>query len=335
MNPGSRGITSSGTRRPQLPQAAEVLDVTLRDGGYLNDWQFSDAAVRTFVEALDRSGVSFVEVGYVSDDRSRPAALQCAPEYLAGLKASCRCSRLVAMLSVNEKSPEELSCCLRSRRDFVDVVRLPCLVERTPQVLAAAEIVAHADIACSVNLISITAYEPEEILACVEEIGRSGVADWLYLADSRGALLPDVAASLFAVVRRLWPGTLGFHAHDNLGMAVTNSQLALSAGFDLIDASLNGYGLGGGNTDLLAALALAPPGNPDHPQIIAAVQDLIARELPPRPPYQPLYPLAGLKNTEQEWVPDIWEIHGESSESFLTQLPWRRYKYVEEVLGVD
>lgn len=307
--------------------------MTLRDGGYLNDWCFSDAVVRAFVEALGEAGVPYLELGYISDDRSRPPLLRCSVPYLEELRDVSAGSRLVGMLSVGEKTRSELVRCLRPRREVLDVVRLVCSVERVPQILAAAEVIAREGITCSINLISITAYEPEEIVACVERIDHMGVADWLYLADSRGALLTDVAASLFANVRAAWSGTLGFHAHDNLGLATTNSRCALEAGFDLIDGSLNGYGLGGGNTDLLEALELAPPSNPRYAQLVVEVTGMLAAELALPPPYRHLYPLAGLKNLEQEWVPDVWEAHGAGSEAFLTGLPWHRYKGIEEIVS--
>lgn len=332
MSAGSSKAPLRAQRAPHPPLSAEVLDVTLRDGGYLNDWRFSDSAVRALVEALGGAGVPYLELGYISDDRSRPPLLRCSVPYLEELRDLSAGSRIVAMLSVGEKTRSELVRCLRSRREVLDVVRLTCSLERTPQILAAAEFIAQEGITCSINLISITAYEPEEIVACVERIDRVGVADWLYLADSRGALLTDAAASLFADVRAAWTGRLGFHAHDNLGLAATNSRYALEAGFDLIDGSLNGYGLGGGNTDLLEALALAPPGNPEYAQLIVEVASMLAAELALPPPYRHLYPLAGLKNLEQEWVPDVWEAHGAGSEAFLAGLPWRRYKGVEEIV---
>lgn len=310
-----------------------VLDVTLRDGGYLNDWRFSEDAVRAVVATLGGSGVPYIEVGYISDDRSCPPVLRCTRPYLEQLRVVSAGSRLVAMLSVGDKARAELARALRSRREALDVVRLTCVVEHLPRILAAAEVVAAEGLTCSINIISVTAYEPEEIVACVERIERAGVADWLYLADSRGALKPGDATRLLARVRAAWSGTLGFHAHDNLGLAVANSRLALEAGFDLIDASLNGYGLGGGNTDLLAALALSPPGDPEYARPIAGVAELIAAGIAARPPYACLYPLSGEKNLEQEWVPDVWHAHGAGSAAFLARLPWRRYRVVEEIVG--
>ncbi|WP_017568803.1 beta/alpha barrel domain-containing protein [Nocardiopsis halotolerans] len=312
------------------PRRPRVLDVTLRDGGYLNAWRFSDATVREHAKVLGEVGVPYVEVGYVNDDPALEPVLQCAPDLLRQVGEDTGRARVVAMLGVNGRSPSEVAALLRPRAEVLDVVRLTCFVERVEHVLAAAEAVRSTGVTCSLNLISITAYEPEEIVAAVERVDRAGVADWIYLADSRGALLPERAAELFTGVRAAWPGMAGFHAHDNLGHAVANSRVALESGFDLVDGSLNGYGLGGGNTDLADALALV--GDVDRPRL-AALAERVAAEMPPPPPFQHLYPLTGWCNLEQEWAPDVWRAHGEDAREFLHGLPWKRYKDVEEVLG--
>lgn len=317
---------------PASVAAASVLDVTLRDGGYLNDWRFSTDVVYAFVGALASAGVPYIEVGYIGDDQSRPPVFQCTGEYLAQLReVSCN-SKIVAMLALGQRTITEISECLRSRSSVVDVVRLTCTPEQISKVQSAAEVVAAAGITCSINLISVTAYAPDEILACVAQIDAD-VTRWLYLADSRGALTTAAAAALFADVRSAWPGKLGFHGHDNMGLAIANSRCALDAGFDLIDGSLNGYGLGGGNTNLLGALSLVPIANPAYAQQIEAVAGLISSEISSPPPYQDLYPLAGQKNLEQEWVPDIWQMYRDRSEEFMKRLQWRRYKELAEITG--
>ncbi|MEU1897673.1 pyruvate carboxyltransferase [Nocardiopsis dassonvillei] len=311
------------------PRRPRILDVTLRDGGYLNDWRFTDATVREHTKVLGEVGVPYVEVGYISDDPGREPTLRCAPDLLRQVGEDAGPARVVAMLGVNGRSPDEVAALLRPRAEVLDVVRLTCLVERLDHVLAAAEAVRATGVTCSLNLISVTAYEPGELAEAAERVARAGVADWLYLADSRGALLPEHAAELFAGVRAAWPGLAGFHGHDNLGHAVANSRIALEAGFDLVDGSLHGYGLGGGNTDLAEALALV--GEVDRPRL-ASLAERVAAEMPPPPPFQHLYPLTGWRNLEQEWAPDVWEAHGEGAEEFLRGLAWKRYKEVGEVL---
>jgi 4-hydroxy-2-oxovalerate/4-hydroxy-2-oxohexanoate aldolase len=75
-------------------------------------------------------------------------------------------------------------------------------------------------------------------------------ANCIYVTDSAGHLLPDgVKARVGAVREALKPETeLGFHAHNNLGMAIANSLAAIEVGAVRIDGSAAGLGAGAGNT---------------------------------------------------------------------------------------
>jgi 4-hydroxy-2-oxovalerate aldolase len=98
--------------------------------------------------------------------------------------------------------------------------------------------------------------EPEE-LARQAKIHESAGAQTVYCTDSAGALVPSTAAARVAALRdALQPETIvGFHAHNNLGLAVGNSLAAIEAGAEHVDASTRGLGAGAGNcsTEALAA----------------------------------------------------------------------------------
>jgi 4-hydroxy-2-oxovalerate aldolase len=87
----------------------------------------------------------------------------------------------------------------------------------------------------------------------LEVEGTTGV----YVVDSAGTMLPkDVRARVSALVGAMEGSAIGFHGHNNLGLAVANTLEAVDAGADLVDASLLGLGAGAGNTpiEVLAAV---------------------------------------------------------------------------------
>ena len=98
--------------------------------------------------------------------------------------------------------------------------------------------------------------EPAELAAQAKIHERAG-AQVVYCTDSAGALVPTTAAARVAAMRAaLNPETIvGFHAHNNLGLAVGNSLAAIEAGAEHVDASARGLGAGAGNcsTEALAA----------------------------------------------------------------------------------
>lgn len=75
-------------------------------------------------------------------------------------------------------------------------------------------------------------------------------ADVIYLADSNGSMTPDRTARLVTTIHSVGQCHVGFHAHDNLGLAMSNSIAAVEAGASFIDSSLRGMGKGAGNLKL-------------------------------------------------------------------------------------
>ncbi len=86
----------------------------------------------------------------------------------------------------------------------------------------------------------------------MESYGAEGVI----LMDSAGASLPaEVAEKIRTLVDKLGI-PVGFHAHNNLGMAVINSITAAQAGATILDGTARGFGAGAGNTQLEVLVAV-------------------------------------------------------------------------------
>ncbi len=86
----------------------------------------------------------------------------------------------------------------------------------------------------------------------IESYGASGVI----FMDSAGALLPDKVKDLISEVRKNTSFLIGYHGHNNLSLAVSNSLIALDNGADIIDGTLMGFGAGAGNCQLEAIIAI-------------------------------------------------------------------------------
>jgi len=86
----------------------------------------------------------------------------------------------------------------------------------------------------------------------IQEYGANGVI----LMDSAGASTPELVKR---TINTLYEGLnikIGFHAHNNLGLAVSNSYIAIQEGASIIDGTLRGFGAGAGNCQLEALVAL-------------------------------------------------------------------------------
>ena len=316
------------TRLFKDPQS--VLDATLRDAGYLNGWSFSREQIFAVVTAVAQAGVEATEVGYISDNPQAPLAARSDARLLAELREQTEGRiNLAAMISLNEVDPESL---FSSRRDVLDLVRIPSTIAQIPQAIQIATAAQQAGIACSLNLVNISVLTNQQIVETVEKVQQAGVVDIFYLADSRGACRPDDVRHIVGLVRAHWSGLLGFHAHDNTGFANVNPLLALEAGCELIDGTVHGLGLGSGNTKLPYAMTLVQQQQPTKQYQYAALEALNTFDVPVPAEKSYLYYLVGAKNLAQLWVEPLLERYGIDTARRLQQIPKKPYTAIEQVI---
>jgi 4-hydroxy 2-oxovalerate aldolase len=126
-------------------------------------------------------------------------------------------------------------------------------------------------------------------LAEQAKIQEAAGATAVYCTDSAGALTPRSAAERVGALRRaLAPSTrVGFHAHNNLGLAVGNTIAAIEHGAALIDAATRGVGAGAGNcaTEAIAAAAdkLGIDLGISVPAIADVAEEIVSEAVPTRP----------------------------------------------------
>lgn len=83
-----------------------------------------------------------------------------------------------------------------------------------------------------------------------------GGADFIVLCDTNGGTLPDEIVSIVHAVKHRVPVKLGIHAHNDCGLAVANTVLAVQNGAVMVHGTVNGYGERCGNADLTTIIPL-------------------------------------------------------------------------------
>ena len=116
----------------------------------------------------------------------------------------------------------------------------------------------------SYSLINNLRTQPVEVISCLMmshmastdillneclKLEEKGV-DAISIYDSAGCFDPDQITELFTALRAKLTIKLGFHGHNNLGLAVANSYQAYRCGVNILDASICAFGAGAGNTQL-------------------------------------------------------------------------------------
>lgn len=271
-----------------MTKAPRITDTSLRDGSHAMRHQFTAEQVRDVAKALDEGGVSVIEVTHgdglagssIQYGFSKTAEL----DLIAEARSVCKQAKIAALLLPGIGTVEEL-------KDAV---------ERGVQVLRIATQCTEADISQehfeiakemgleTVGFLMMSHMRPPEVLVEQAKLMESYGADCVYIVDSAGAMLPDDAYDRVKALKENLSIQVGFHAHNNLGVAIGNSLAALKAGVDQLDGSIRGLGAGAGNaaTELLAAVLDRIGANPGLD--VFKLQDTAEYIMAPIMPFQPI-----------------------------------------------
>lgn len=234
----------------------KILDCTVRDGGYLNDWRFSPRMVREIYRALSRSGVDYVEIGFRGTekyfDRKKFGPWRFTDiEQIKEATGEKVEARIAIMGDFGHMETEDVT---EDYLPYVELVRLAVHKDGTKKAIEQLQEIRRKGFKVSLNAMGITSYSSSEIKELKAMLADSEV-DYLYIADSYGSLLPDMMRPLFEPFVDLKHTRLGFHPHNSLQMAFANTLEAIKLGVDMVDCTIYGMGRGAGNlpTEVLLA----------------------------------------------------------------------------------
>lgn len=97
---------------------------------------------------------------------------------------------------------------------------------------------------------------PVEVMIHNGKLMESYGADYVYVVDSSGYMLPPEVRERVGALKDALNCSVGFHAHNNLGLAIGNTLAAIEAGADIVDGSLRAMGAGAGNAPTEVVIAV-------------------------------------------------------------------------------
>jgi 4-hydroxy 2-oxovalerate aldolase len=232
-----------------------LVDTTLRDGMSSVKHQFTSADVAAIARGLDAGGIRTIEVahgiGIGASSIQYGHAAQTDPEYVkAAVEAAPNADIAVLYVPGIATLPDLRSCIdagIKTVRVAVHCTEADC--GRQP-----IEWAKEQGLTVMTFLMMSHKLEPEPLAEQGAKLASYG-ADVVYVVDSAGAMVPEMAAARVRAMRQAIPGEIGFHAHNNLGVAIGNALAAAEAGATVIDGSLRGLGASAGNaqTEVMAA----------------------------------------------------------------------------------
>lgn len=227
-----------------------LVDTTLRDGSHAVRHSFTEEQAASIAEGLDKCGVPMIELShgdglggssytYGFSNVSEFDLLKAASKKISNAKLTVL---LLPGIGTIEDLKHAYECGARAVRVATHV---------TEGDVSAQHISAAKDMGMMAVGFLMMAHmaAPGRIAEEALKMESYG-ADYINLADSAGYLMPEEVSERVKAVHEAVKIPVGFHAHNNLGLAVANSMAAVTAGATYIDATLRGLGAGAGNTQM-------------------------------------------------------------------------------------
>jgi 4-hydroxy 2-oxovalerate aldolase len=235
----------------------KILDCTLRDGGYYNNWDFSFDLVEAYLEAVALSGIDYVELGlrdfpkkfycgpfaYTTEKLLNRLSLPSGPEYGVMLNAGS----IIAEPGSVQNNVDRLFC--EKEASKLSLVRVACHFHEVVIGAEIASILKRKGYLVGLNLMQAEGRTSAEIEDSISTILGCESVDVLYFADSFGRMRSDEVERITSEIKKNWSSAIGIHTHNNMGHAISNSLCAKKIGVSWHDCTITGMGRGAGNAE--------------------------------------------------------------------------------------
>jgi len=241
----------------------EILDCTIRDGGYVNNWKFTDEQVINCYDSCNNSGIDYMEIGFRNIKKPNFLSMYgetffCDEDYINRIIVKENNCKLAVMVTINEfnisdfipKSESKISMIRilmayhgskNKSDDVIDMKLLEDGIKQINQLIDLGYIISF-----NVGRIDKMSFEQIEILCT--ELNKTQIK-YFTMADTYGSVDLDYIEKLIPYVRSVLRDDIkiGFHAHDNCSNATTKALYSLKYGVNMIDGCALGFGRGSGN----------------------------------------------------------------------------------------
>lgn len=222
----------------------KILDCTLRDGGHVNNWNFSDDCILKTFEIAKKSDVDYFEVGY-----NLPECIKSAEK---------NNTKIGIMIDAKNIHP------ILSNPDFV---RLACYPEQIQLAINAVENYYNQGFEVFLHLMTADKFENFELL---KNWKNKNILTSIYFADSFGSFLPNDVEKIYKKLKDCGFEQISFHAHNNLQLAFTNTIKAIELGAYSVDGSVFGMGRSSGNLPIELLFKYL---NKDNSEYLSLIKD--------------------------------------------------------------
>ncbi|NMO96075.1 aldolase catalytic domain-containing protein [Paenibacillus lemnae] len=234
----------------------KIVDCTIRDGGLVNNWDFSVEFVQNLYAGLNEAGVEYMEIGYKNSPKLLKGADQAGPwrflddDFLREVIPQKGKTKLSALVDIGRVEVDDI---MPREESMLDLIRVACYIKDVDKALDLVQTFHDRGYETTINIMALSNVMENELLEAFEMI-KDSVVDFVYIVDSYGSLdHKDIDYLVNKFKTHLPNKRLGVHTHNNMQLAFSNTLVAAELGVELLDASVYGMGRAAGNcpTELL------------------------------------------------------------------------------------
>lgn len=227
-----------------------ILDTTIRDGSYAVDFKFSCRDVQDLVGKSSRIGIQYIEIGHGlglnASSIEHGEALQTDEEYMTVARKAAGNSKLGFFCIPGIARLEDIK---NAKKHGMDFIRIGVPVTEYQKAKPFIEKCREECLEVFVNFMKSYIVSPAEFAKAAAELFNGG-AECAYIVDSAGSMSAGEIGEYIDATRDLSEIKIGFHGHNNLGLAIENTLYCVKKGIEFIDCSFQGLGRSLGNASL-------------------------------------------------------------------------------------
>ena len=233
----------------------KVFDCTIRDGGLVNNYHFSDEFVKAHYETCVAAGVDYMEIGknvsptIMSVDEYGPWNF-CKEEDIRRIVGNNDTDMKIAVMSdIGRSLKEELR---PKSESVVDMIRIATYIHQIPAAIELIQDAHEKGYETTVNIMAISKSFDDELDEVLAQLAKTPV-NVIYIADSFGSFYPEQIKKLTEKYLKVAVDSgkqIGIHAHNNLQLAYANTLESMIYGASFLDVTISGFGRGAGNCPL-------------------------------------------------------------------------------------
>ncbi len=226
----------------------KVLDCTLRDGGYVNNWEYSNYEVTRISTLLHSANIDYIEIGYLSNKKQKKESSIFNSFDEINKLFSDNTNKIVCMVNYGEYDIDDIC---EKQETVVSGIRVAFHKEELIDALDYAKALKQKGYKVYVQPMITSRYSNYELIDLIKTVNEIQPFAF-YIVDSFGTFKENDVADLTGLVNSFLDKEieLGFHSHNNLQLSFSNNRQFVKSCHGrkcIVDSTVFGIGRGAGN----------------------------------------------------------------------------------------